>query len=89
MRAYYHITAQQDGNGLALRTAGAVDEAVNERALPEFMPGRRGVLDLGAGPGPWAFWRTRRGAEGVPANLSPGLPAVGADRSAAVADRRA
>lgn len=83
VRAYYDSFGEREWARLTRPDDGAVEFAVNSRAIAAHLsPGAR-VLDIGGGPGRYAIWLAQRGHPVVLADLSPEFLGIAREQVAA------
>ena len=83
VRAYYDSFGEREWTRLTRSEDGAVEFAVNSRAIAAHLPLGVRVLDIGGGPGRYAIWLAQRGHRVVLADLSPELLAIAREQVAA------
>ena len=84
VRAYYDSFGEREWMRLTRSEDGAVEFAVNSRAIAAHLPPGARVLDVGGGPGRYAIWLAQRGHRVVLADLSPELLVIAREQVAAV-----
>ena len=85
VRAYYAEFGEREWNRLLNPTDGAVEFAVNRRAISRHLPTPHDslrILDLGGGPGRYSFWLVDQGHKVTLADLSPELLTIARTKSA-------
>jgi SAM-dependent methyltransferase len=83
VRAYYDQFGAREWARLERPDDGALEFAINTRAIAAHLPSGARVLDIGGGPGRYALWLAGRGQRVVLADLSPELLAIARARVAA------
>jgi SAM-dependent methyltransferase len=79
IKAYYAEFGEREWNRLLNPTDGAVEFAVNRRAISRYLPTSLDsaqplrILDIGGGPGRYSFWLVEQGHKVTLADLSPDL----------------
>jgi ubiquinone/menaquinone biosynthesis C-methylase UbiE len=70
VRGYYAQFGEREWDRLADPADGAIEFAINSRAIARHLPAGARVLDIGGGPGRYAIWLAERGHHVVLADLS-------------------
>jgi len=84
IKAYYAEFGEREWNRLLNPTDGAVEFAVNRRAINRYLPDSPlllRILDIGGGPGQYSFWLAALGHKVTLADLSPELLAIARAKS--------
>ncbi len=83
VRAYYESYAEREWARLDRADDGALEFALNSRTIAAYLPTDATVLDIGGGPGRYAYWLAARGHRVTLADLSPTLLAIARARTPA------
>lgn len=83
VRAYYDSFGEREWARLIRPDDGAVEFAVTQRAIEDFLSPAVRVLDIGGGPGRYSLWLAERGHQVTLADLSPTLIALAREKVAA------
>ncbi|MBC7808903.1 MAG: methyltransferase domain-containing protein [Akkermansiaceae bacterium] len=84
---FYDTFAEREWTRLDRANDGAIERELHARAFEEFLPPTPcRVLDIGGGPGRWAFWLAERGYQVTLADLSPRLIEIARERIAQAPD---
>jgi len=83
VRAYYDSFGEGEWERLTCPDDGAVEFAVTQRAIEDFLPPAARILDIGGGPGRYSLWLAERGHTVTLADLSPALIALAREKVAA------
>jgi S-adenosylmethionine-dependent methyltransferase len=83
VRGYYAQFGEREWDRLADPADGAIEFAINSRAIARHLPAGARVLDIGGGPGRYAIWLAERGHHVVLADLSDDLLGIARRRLAA------
>jgi len=83
VRGYYDNFGEREWERLTRPDDGAVEFAVTQRTIADYLPAGARVLDIGGGPGRYSLWLAERGHRVVLADLSPALIALARDKVAA------
>jgi SAM-dependent methyltransferase len=75
VRSYYADLGEREWSRL-VTPLGAIEFAVNTRAIERHLPACSRVLDIGGGPARYALWLAERGHRVTLADLSPDLLAI-------------
>lgn len=81
VQTYYAGSAEREWTRLT-SNEGTLEFAVNTHFIANYLSSGARVLDIGGGPGRYAFWLTERGHQVVLADLSPDLLAIARQRVA-------
>lgn len=84
---FYDTFAEREWARLDRADDGVIERELHSRAFREFLPPAPcRVLDIGGGPGRWAFWLAERGYRVTLADLSPRLIEIARERVAQAPD---
>lgn len=85
VRDYYEHYGEREWSRLDRPDDGALEFAINSRAIAAYLPSGARILDIGGGPGRYALWLAGRGQRVTLADLSPALLTIARERAAATA----
>ncbi len=82
VRDYYDNFGAREWERLTHSADGAVELAITQQTIAQYLPAGARVLDIGGGPGRYSLWLAERGHRVALADLSPVLIALARDKIA-------
>jgi ubiquinone/menaquinone biosynthesis C-methylase UbiE len=83
VRDYYDSFGEREWERLTNAEDGALEFAVTQRAIADYLPAGARILDIGGGPGRYSLWLAERGHHVTLADFSPVLIALAREKVAA------